>query len=127
LCLLSVYQLEMHKKQRRNEVKYEFSEVNKLSGFAGKKYGVPANDCKIMKDHEVIYRHKTGYSDYDKTKPVSENDLYRLYSATKVITMIAVLQLVEDKKIGLYDTVDKYLPEFAVMKVADHFEWDKFP
>jgi hypothetical protein len=29
--------------------------------------------------------------------------------------------------LGFIDTVEKDLPEFAVMKVADDFKWAKFP
>ena len=57
-------------------------------------YGVPAADCKITQDHQVIYRHMAGYSDLENTVPLSESTIYRLFSATKVITATAVLQLV---------------------------------
>ena len=85
-------------------------------------YGIPSTDCKITKDHLTIYRHQTGYADYEKKRPVSNQDLYGLYSATKLITMVAVLQLIENKKIGLDDELRLYLPEYANMRVADHFE-----
>lgn len=85
------------------------------------KYGIPAADCKITKDHQVIYRHMTGHCDYEKEKPLSENNLFRLFSATKLITMTAVLQLVELGKIKLYDELRQYLPEFDRLLVADEF------
>jgi CubicO group peptidase (beta-lactamase class C family) len=46
--------------------------------------------------------------------------MYWIYSATKVITCTAVMQLIEQGKIGLYDNLDKYLPEFANMSVMDN-------
>lgn len=90
-------------------------------------YGIPATDCQITQNHEIIYRHMTGHSDYAGTIPVGEQDLYRLYSATKVITITAVLQLREQKKLDLYDDIRKYLPEFTNLRVADEFRMDKFP
>ncbi len=90
-------------------------------------YGVPAADCKIMREHQVVYRHAAGHSDYEKTAPVSEGDLYRMFSATKVVTMTAVLQLMEQGKLDLYDEVRKFLPEFTNLRVADHFYAGKFP
>ena len=87
-------------------------------------YGVPGLDCQVMKDHQVLYRHSAGYSDFVGKRPVTGNELYDLYSCTKVVTMLAVMQLVEQGKIGLEDELSKYLPEFADMKVADNFSMD---
>lgn len=89
-------------------------------------YGVPNTDIVVMKDHEVLYRHMTGWSDYEKTVPTAENNIYRLFSATKVITMTAVLQQVERGNLGLYDELAQYIPEFARLKVADSFKFE-FP
>lgn len=90
------------------------------------RYGIPATDIKVTREHEVVYRHMTGYTDYEETKSVDEKTIYRLFSATKVITMTAVMQLLERGKIGLYDEVRKYLPEYDVMKVANQFVFE-FP
>lgn len=90
-------------------------------------YGVPATDCQITRNHEIVYRHRTGYSDYADSVPVGEHNLYRLYSATKLITMTAVMQLREQKKLDLYDEVRKYLPEFTNLCVADNFQMGIFP
>lgn len=103
---------------------------NKLETFQNslqKVYNIPATDCKITKDHQVVYRHMTGHSDYMGQVPTSVHDLYRLYSATKIITATAVLQLMEMGKLDLYDDVRKFLPEFTNLKVADQFEMDHFP
>lgn len=83
-------------------------------------------DVIIKKDHKVIYRHKQGYNDYDCTRPVSENDLYYLYSCTKIVTMTACMQQVEAGKINLDAPVSEYLPEFANMKVADNYVMGNF-
>ena len=91
-----------------------------------KEYGIPAADCKITIGHEVVYRHMTGYSDYENTKPVTMDTLYRLFSATKLVTMTAVLQQLERGNLRLYDEVRDYLPEFDRMTVADEFKFE-FP
>ena len=76
-------------------------------------FGVPGLDLKIMKDHEVVYRHFQGYSDYEKKCSMNGNELYDIYSASKVITMVAVMQLVEKGILKLDDPVTKYIPAFA--------------
>lgn len=47
-----------------------------------------------------------------------EDSIYKIYSMTKPITTVAVMQLYEKGLIDLYDPVDKYLPGFAHMKVS---------
>ncbi len=84
-------------------------------------YKIPGGDCIICQNHETIYRHGFGFSDYEKKKPVDPNDIYMLYSASKVITMTAVLQLIEQGKLHLYDQLTDFFPEFSVLRVADDF------
>ena len=105
----------------------DFSKLTKYLDDLEKNYGVPGYDLIVRKDHETVYRRMGGYSDYAKTRPVADSDLYFMYSATKVITMAAVMQLVEWGLIGLEDPVAKYLPEFAEMEVADHFVLNQWP
>lgn len=89
----------------------------------GEQYGVPGLDFKIMKEHETVYRHMAGHSDYLGQRPVEGNELYDLYSCTKVVTMTGVMQLVEQGKLGLEDKLSDYLPEFAQVRVADNFDF----
>jgi len=81
--------------------------------------GIPACDCAVYFNHEPVYRHMSGFSDARKTKKVSNEDVYWLYSVTKVITCTAAMQLVEQGRIGLYDEARKYLPCLENMTVRD--------
>ncbi len=89
-------------------------------------YGIPATDLKITKNHEVVYRHMTGHTDLEKKTPVTNDTIFRLYSATKLITMTAVMQQIEKGNLTLYDEVSKFLPEFNKMSVVDNFTFE-FP
>ncbi|WP_130837306.1 serine hydrolase domain-containing protein [Lachnoclostridium sp. Marseille-P6806] len=89
-------------------------------------YGVPGSDIIVTKDHETVYRHQTGFCDYEEKIPTREDNLYRLFSATKVITMTAVMQLIEQGKLGLYDELQKFIPEFGCLYVADEYTFS-FP
>ncbi|HWQ58323.1 MAG TPA: serine hydrolase domain-containing protein, partial [Clostridia bacterium] len=77
------------------------------------RFGVPAADCAVYRDGRLVYRHMAGYSDAARTKPLTENTMYWVYSATKLYTCTAALQLVERGLVGLDDPVCKYIPEFA--------------
>ena len=96
-----------------------FEKLSEYIDSLDEKYGIYNADCLIKKDGEIVYRHMMGHSDYERTVPTCEQDIYFLFSATKVITMTAALQLIEQGKIHLYDPVGKYLPEYEVMRVLD--------
>jgi len=43
-----------------------FEKLTEYLDSLEEKYGIPANDCKVTKEHEVIYRKVTGHADYKK-------------------------------------------------------------
>ena len=104
-----------------------FSKLEEYLGTLEKTYGVHGSDIKIMRGHDVLWRHMEGHRDYDRKLPVTDRDLYNVYSVSKIFTVTAGMQLVEQGKLGLDDEVDQYLPEFSHMMVADHFELGKWP
>lgn len=79
--------------------------------------GVSGIDCIIYRDHQMIFRHASGYSDIERQIPMQPDALYNLYSATKMITCVAALQLFEKGKLLLTDPLYAYLPEFKDMLV----------
>ena len=82
-------------------------------------YGIPGLDVIVSKDHETVYRHSVGFSDHLCKRPVSEKDFYLFYSCTKVVTMTAMMQLIEAGKASLYDPVSRFLPEWEYMTVIN--------
>ena len=104
-----------------------FSKLTAYLNTLEEKYGVHGLDMKITRGHETVYRCMLGHSDYERKTPVSERDLYNIYSASKVITMTGVMQLIEQGKLGLNDPLEKYLPEFAHMRYATDFKMGEFP
>lgn len=97
----------------------EFHELTELLDSLYEKEGIPATDCAVYHDHHIVYRHSTGFSDTARTKPVTEKDIYILYSATKVMTMTGALRLMEEGKISLTDEVAKYLPAYENLTVRE--------
>jgi len=78
---------------------------------------VPFTDCEIRQNGKTIFRYGQGFSDYENSRPVSATDLYWMYSCSKVVTAVAAMRLIEQKKLGLYDLVESYIPEFADVTV----------
>lgn len=94
-------------------------DFSKLTSFLDEfpKKGLPEVDLAVTYKGKEVYRHLVGYSDAAKTKPASENDLYWIYSTSKVITCTAAMRLVEEGRISLDDPVSKYLPAFKDITV----------
>ena len=82
-------------------------------------YGIPGLDVIVTKDHETVYRRMVGFADEAGKRPVGERDFYLMYSCTKVITMTAMMQLIEAGKASLYDPVSRFLPEWDHMTVMN--------
>ncbi len=79
--------------------------------------GIPSVDCMIYKNHELLYRHRNGTTDERKTKRIQGDELYLMFSMTKLQTMTAFLQLVEQGKLSLEDEVGRYLPAYKKLTV----------
>lgn len=84
-----------------------------------KEYNVPGVDCIVYKEHEQIFRYTAGLSDIENNKKMQGNELYLIFSMTKMLTCTAALQLFEQGKYQMNDPVSKYLPEFAKMKLTN--------
>lgn len=73
--------------------------------------------------HEV-YRDAYGLADMERSVPVADDTVFRLYSMTKPITSIGLLQLVEQGVVKLEDPVSEYIPGFADTEVYVSGEGD---
>ncbi|HTE26837.1 serine hydrolase domain-containing protein [Flavitalea sp.] len=67
----------------------------------------------IARNGNVIYSRSIGYSQINETekKPLSATNKYRIGSITKMFTAAMILQLVEEGKLKLTDTIDKFFPQ----------------
>lgn len=94
-----------------------FDELKNFMDTIIAKLRIPGIDCIIYKDHREIFRYTTGYSDMENCIPILPGTIYNVYSATKIITCVAAMQLVESGKLILTDPLYEYLHEFNDMKV----------
>ena len=82
-------------------------------------YGIQGLDVLVTKGHETVFRRMVGYADPEGKRPVGPKDFYLLFSCTKLVTMTAMMQLIEQGKASLYDPVSRFLPEWEHMTVMD--------
>lgn len=72
---------------------------------------VPGNGLLILHKDTEVFRHFTGEA--------TENTLFRIYSMTKVVTVVSALQLLEAGRYTLNDPVSMYLPEYKNITIYD--------
>jgi D-alanyl-D-alanine carboxypeptidase len=67
----------------------------------------------IAKDGAVLYTRAIGYSQINGTekKPLTAANRFRIGSITKMFTATIILQFVEEGKLKLTDTLDKFFPQ----------------
>lgn len=72
----------------------------------------------IVKDGKVQYARAIGYSQINATekRPLTASNRFRIGSITKMFTAALILQLVEDGKLKLTDTLDKFYPQIPNAK-----------
>jgi CubicO group peptidase (beta-lactamase class C family) len=70
----------------------------------------------VARHGEVIQR-TYGYMDLETREPMRADAMFRLYSMTKPIASVALLTLYERGLFQLTDPLDKYIPQFADLKV----------
>ena len=80
---------------------------------------LPNISILIKKDNREIFRHSYGYADIEKGINVDKRTVYRIYSMTKPVTGVAIMQLIENGKLRLNDKVSKYIPAFKDTKVIN--------
>ncbi len=77
----------------------------------------------LVANHEgVLYRGAFGVADVTSKRPMAVDSMFRIASMTKAVTSLALMQLVEQGKLGLEDPVDKYLPEMKQLPVFESFD-----
>ena len=103
-----------------------FEKVKEYLESLEQQFGVRCTDCIVLQNHRVVFRHLNGTADVEKKRSLTEDNLHNIFSASKVMTMIAVMQLVEQGMICLTDTLCKYLPEYKDMYVVDDFDLTDF-
>lgn len=80
---------------------------------------LPNISILIKKNNKEIYRHVEGFADIDNKVSANENTVYRIYSMTKPVTGVAIMQLIENGKLRLNDKVSQYIPAFKNTKVIN--------
>ena len=83
---------------------------------------VPGVVALVTDRERVLYQGAFGVADVSTGRPLTSDALFRIASMTKPITSVALMQLLEQGRIGLDDPAEKYLPELKALKVIESFD-----
>jgi CubicO group peptidase (beta-lactamase class C family) len=96
------------------------SDFQRLTDFLNRlesDFHVKGASVGVLHHGKEVYRGRVGVMD-DAGTPVSDSTMFRLYSMTKPVTVVAALQLYEQGAFLMNDEVGKYLPSFWNMTIA---------
>src|SRR5688572_25659276 len=95
------------------ELPSQLASMNELEPYlerAVARQSPPGLTLAVVKGSETTYLKSFGVADGPHDVPASEKSVYQWWSITKLFTVTAVLQLMEEGKLNLDDPVVKYLP-----------------
>jgi len=113
-----------------------------IEGFMGK-YNVPGLSIALAKDGQIVLSKGYGVADKEKKSLVNNTQRFRVASLSKPITAIAIMKLVEQKKVSLNDLVfgskgifakefktnNKYIIQIRIKHLLEHSsgkQWGNF-
>ncbi len=73
----------------------------------------------VVRHGTVAYARSAGLMDRERDRPVVDDTIWRIYSMTKPITSIALMQLYEQGAFLLTDPVDRFIPEWKNLQVQE--------
>lgn len=82
---------------------------------------IPGGVFLVAEKGKIKYFKSFGFDDQSINKPYENDNIFRIASMTKSLTVVSVLQLMEKGKLDLDDPVSKYIPSFKKTMVLDRF------
>lgn len=88
--------------------------IKQLDQLIAEKYKSIAPGCVVLvaKKGKVIYQKAFGSANIELNVPMQPEMIFRLGSITKQYTSVAILQLLEQGKISLKDSIQKYVKDY---------------
>ena len=80
--------------------------------------GLPGIVVGVVSDQELVWAEGFGHADLDGDRRMDVDTRFRMASHSKLFTATAIMQLREQRKVGLDDPVTDYLPWFTFQLAA---------
>ncbi|PWT96249.1 MAG: hypothetical protein C5B52_16190 [Bacteroidetes bacterium] len=75
---------------------------------------LPGITVAIVQDQETIFKKGYGYADVEKKIPMKPETVFSICSISKLFTSIAIMQLWEQGKLRLDDSLQALLPDYKI-------------
>ena len=76
-------------------------------------------NATVYQKGRCLYNHSFGMADIENGIPMAEDTIFRIYSLTKPVTAVAVMQLIEAGKLHPEFPVGWFIPEFSGARVYE--------
>jgi CubicO group peptidase (beta-lactamase class C family) len=80
---------------------------------------LPGCQITVVRGGHVAYHRSLGLRDRERQLPMADDTIFRIYSMTKPIASVALMQLYERGLFQLLDPVHRYIPEWRTLQVAE--------
>jgi len=73
----------------------------------------------VTRNGEIVQHGAYGHRDLARRAPLREDAIFRIYSMTKTVATVALLQLMEEGRVALDDPLSDFIPAFGDAQVMD--------
>lgn len=96
------------------QTKQEKGIIKLLDGYISENYSKYSPGCAVLvaKNRNIIFQKGFGKANLELDVPVIPESVFRIGSITKQFTAVAILQLVEQQKIKLNDSIQKFIKNY---------------
>jgi CubicO group peptidase (beta-lactamase class C family) len=100
--------------QNLNSLFEKYTNDRRISGIS----------AQIVQKGKTVAKVVTGLADLESEKPLREDSLFRIYSMSKVITIVAAMQLFEQGHFTLETPLSDFIPSFGSMNIITGYDQD---
>lgn len=86
---------------------------------------IPGIAARIVRKGDTLADVQTGWESLDKKRPLRGDSLFRIYSMSKVMTIVAAMQLYEKGCFTLETPLSDFLPSFSQMDVISGYDQER--
>jgi CubicO group peptidase (beta-lactamase class C family) len=83
---------------------------------------IPGIVAIVVDEKQILYEGAFGHQNVNQNIAMKSDVIHRIYSMTKPITSVAVLQLIQRGEMQLDDRIFAYLPDYKDKQVVDDFD-----
>ncbi len=110
-CLITTHCIASFNTQQKNTLSNiikDYFDDNDIQGLS----------VSVVNKNGTLFQKNLGYLDTEQTKPVTKYSLFKVTNITQILTALMVLDLEQNKKLKLNDSIQQYIPELS----ASHFK-----